>query len=145
MGCVAFFGACSAFMAYKATHNAGGLIIDGIITLGRTGATAFYWVIAALAAGFVLFALVLAVRRIAFPRILEVGADALSLPHGPWQRHITRIAYPDIQDLSEVEISGQRFLYVTVGGRRYTITASLFPDAHSYTAVRDFLFHKRAA
>ena len=33
LACAAFFGACAAFMAYKATHNEVGLIINGIITL----------------------------------------------------------------------------------------------------------------
>ncbi len=139
VGCAAFFGACSAFMAYKAAHNTVGLIINGIITLGPTGATVFYWVIAGLGAGFVLLALLLTARRISSPQVLEVGTDALSLPHGRFQRQTSRIAYADIQSVSEVEVSGQRFLYVTAGGLRYTITASLFPDTDSYTAIRDFL------
>jgi hypothetical protein len=139
LACAVFFGACSAFMSYKATHNTVGLIINGIITFGPTGATVFYWVIAALGAGFVLMSLLLAVRRIASPRILEVGVDALFLPHGRFQTQISRIAYSDIQSVSEVKVSGQTFLYVIAGGLRYTITASLFPDTASYVAVRDFL------
>jgi hypothetical protein len=139
LACAVFFGACAAFMAYKATHNTVGLIINGIITLGPTGATVFYWVIAALGAGFVLLALLLTARRIASPQILEVGTDALLLPHGRFQTQTSRIAYSDIQGVSEVQVSGQRFLYVTAGGLRFTITASLFPDTDSYVAVRDFL------
>src|SRR5687767_2477724 len=86
IACAAFFGACSAFMAYKAAHNTVGLIINGIITLGPTGATAFYWVIAGLGAGFVLLALLLSARRLSSPQVLEVGTDALLLPHGRFQR-----------------------------------------------------------
>src|SRR5438132_6347408 len=93
--CAVFFGACSAFMADKATHNTVGLIINGIITLGPNGATTFYWVISALGAGFVLLALLLTVRRIASPQVLEVGTDALLLPHGRFQRQMSRIAYSD--------------------------------------------------
>lgn len=126
-------------MAYKAIHNTVGLIINGIITLGPTGATVFYWVIAGLGAGFVFLALLLSARRLSSPQVLEVGTDALLLPHGRFQRQTSRIAYADIQSVSEVEVSGQRFLYVTAGGLRYTITASFFPDRDSYTAVRDFL------
>jgi hypothetical protein len=139
LGGAVFFGVCSAFMAYKAAHNTVGLIINGIITLGPTGATVFYWIIAALGAGFVLLALLLTARRIASPQVLEVGADALLLPHGRLQRQTSRIAYSDIQSVSEVKVSGQTFLYVIAGGLRYTITASLFPDTGSYVAVRDFL------
>jgi hypothetical protein len=139
VACALFFGACSAFMAYKAASNTVGLIINGIITLGPSGATAFYWVISALGAGFVLLAVLLTARRIGSPQIFELGTDALFLPHGRLQRQTSRIAYSDIQALSEVQISGQTFLYVTAGGLRYTITASLFPDKDSYVAVRDFL------
>lgn len=139
LACAAFFGGCSAFMAYKAMHNTVGLIINGIITLGPTGATVFYWVISALSAGFVLMAILLTVRRMASPQVLELGTDALFLPHGRLQRKTSRIAYADIQSVSEVRVSGQTFLYVTAGGLRYTITASLFPNSESYTALRDFL------
>jgi len=139
LACAVFFGACCAIMAYKATHNTVGLIINGIIKLGPTGATVFYWVIAALGAGFVLLALLLAVRRLASPQTLELATDALLLPCGRFQRHTSRIAYSDIQNVSEFQVSGQKFLYVTAAGLRYTITASLFPDSDSYVAVRDFL------
>jgi hypothetical protein len=134
-----FFGACSAFMAYKAAHNTVGLTINGVVTLEPAGATVFYWIISALAAGFVFLALVEMARRIANPRILEMGTDALLLPYGRFQKQTSRIAYSEIQSVSEVQFSGQKFLYVTAGGLRYTITASLFPDGESYVAVRDFL------
>lgn len=137
--CAVFFGAGSAFMGYKAIHNSVGLVINGIIMLGPSGATAFYWVISALGAGFVLLALLLTARRIASSTILELGTDALLLPHGALQRHTSRIAYSDIQAVSEVQVSGQTFLYVTADGRRFTIIASLFPDSESYVAVREFL------
>jgi hypothetical protein len=139
LGAIVFFGACAAFMGYKAAHNSVGVIINGIITLGPFGATVFYWIIAALGAGFVVVGLLLTVRRIANPQILEMGTDALLLPHGRFQRLKLRIAYSEIQGASEVEVSGQKFLYVFAGGARFTVTASLFADDESYVAVRDFL------
>jgi hypothetical protein len=139
LACVLFFGACAAFMGYKATHNSVGLIINGIITLGPTGATIFYWVVAALAGMFVLAALLMAIRRLGSHKVLELGTDALLLPHGFLQIKISRIPYVDIQGVSETQVSGQKFLYVRAAGHRFTITASLFPDTDSYLAVRDFL------
>lgn len=139
LGCLLFFGACSAFMAYRAIHNTVGLSIDGIITLGPAGATGFYWVVAAGGAGFVLLALLLTFRRIASPQVFELGTDALLLPHGFMQRQLTRIAYSDIEGLSEVQVSHHTFLYVSVAGRRFTIIAAAFPDKESYLGVRDFL------
>lgn len=139
LACAVFFGACSAFMAYKAAHNTVGLIINGIITLGSSGATVFYWVISALGAGFVFLALLLTARRIASPQILELGTDALYLPYGRFQKRTSRIAYSEIQSVSEVQVSGQTFLYVTASGLRFAVMASLFPDTDTYVAVRDFL------
>ncbi|MEI6398553.1 MAG: hypothetical protein WCO71_07280 [Pseudomonadota bacterium] len=139
LNCLLFFGACSAFMAYRAFHNTVGLTINGVITLGPAGATVFCWVVAAGGAGFLLLALLLTFRRIASPQVFELGTDALVLPHGFLQRQPTRIAYSDIQGLSEVQVYRQTFLYVTVAGRKFTIIASAFPDKDSYLAVRDFL------
>jgi hypothetical protein len=139
LACAAFFGGCSGFMGYMAAHNTAGLVVNGIITLGPTGATAFYWVISASSAGFVLMALLLTARRMASPQVLELGPEALLLPHGFFQMRTSRIAYAEIQTLSEGRVSGQAFLYVTAGGLRYTITASLFPDGETYAEVRDFL------
>ncbi len=141
LGGFVFFGACSAFMAYKASHNNVGLYFfhKNFITLGTSGATAFYWVIAALGGVFVLAALVLALRRIVNPGVLELKTDALLLPHGFLQTQTSRIRYTDIQELSEAQVSGQTVLYLTVYERRFTITASLFSDTTNYVAVRDFL------
>lgn len=126
-------------MAHQAIHNKVGLIINGIIELGIDIATTFYWVNAALGGMFVLTALLLIVRRIANPQILVFEADALLLPHGVFQTPTTRISYSDIQDVSEVQISRQKFLYITAYGRKFTITASLLLDASSFDAVKDFL------
>lgn len=141
--CVVFFGACSAFMAYKAIHNNVGLVINGIITLGPGKATVFYWVISALGAGFVFLALLLTARRIADPGILEVGPDAFYLPYGRFKKQTSRIACSEIQSVSEVQVSGRRFLYVTAGGLRFTITALLFPDTEQLCWRQGFSGFKR--
>jgi len=117
------------------------VIINGIIKLGTDGATVFYWVIAALGGMFVLAALLLAVRRIAYPQVLVFETDALLLPHGFFQTQITRITYKDIENVSEVQMSRSRqtLLHITAYGRRFTITASLLPDVSNYVEIKDFL------
>jgi hypothetical protein len=135
-----FFGACGALAVNKATHNSVGLIINGIIELGPAGATAFYWVMAALAGLFVLMAILLALRRIANPQTLELGTEALRLPHGFLQTKTALIPYAEIDGVSETEVNGQTLLHVAANGRRLTVAASLFQDTDSYLAVRDFLF-----
>ena len=134
-----FFGSCSAFMAYTAAHNKAGLIIEGIIRLGPSGAAVFYWVNAALSGAFVLLGLLLMVNRIVNPQFLMLETDALLLPGGLFQRRTSRISYADIQECLEVQIYRQTFLHLAVYGRRFTINAALFPHKADYAAVRDFL------
>lgn len=136
---ILFFGVCSVFMALEAMDNKTGLIINGVIKLDTVGATIFYWVISALAAGFVLLGFLLMGLRILRHQILELGTESLLLPSGFMQRKLSTITYEDIEKVSEVEVSGQRFLYVNAKGIRYTITASLFPDKKIYEEVKNFL------
>src|SRR5208283_4609137 len=58
---------------------------------------------AALGAILVTFAFVLAVRRIALPRFLELGQDALLLPAGFLRARTTKIAYADIEWTREIK------------------------------------------
>lgn len=134
-----FFGAGAAFLAHEASQNTAGLILNGVIELGPVGATRFYWVLAALCAGFVAAAAAALVLRVVRPQVLELGTDAMNVPGGFFQRRLSRVAYADIQDVSEVKISGQTILYVVAGGRRVAVAASLFADRASYAAVREFL------
>jgi len=138
----AFFGSGSALMACKAANNRIGATFGNMFRLGPQGATIFYWIISAFSAAFVIWSLLLVMRRLFNPKVLEVGTDALLLPHGRFQRQTSRIAYSDIQQITEAKISGQRFLHVIVGGRKYMITASLFPDNDSYTTLKDFLISR---
>jgi hypothetical protein len=138
-GCAAFFGAIAAFMGYKAFHNDRGLIINGIITLGPAGATVFYWAVAGSSAMFVVGAILLTVRRLANPQTLELTEDGILLPHGFLQTRTTRIPYAEVKRVWEVQVSGQTFLYVATGERRFSIMASLLPDMDSYRAIKDFM------
>ncbi len=134
-----FFGAGALFMAYLAISNDKGLNINGIFTIGPTGASVFYWIIAALGAGFVVACFMLAIIRIANPTVIELCQNELLLPTGRFHKQVTRIAYSDIQGISEVCVSGQTFLYVTASGIRYTVVASLFSSKNNYNAVKEFL------
>ena len=137
--CLAFFGACAFFIGRDANTNTSGMIIDGVITLGPGGATIFLWTLCAASCAFVLVALLLTPRRVFSPKILELGPDALVLPHGFFQARTARIPYAEIQDLSETRVNRQVFLHVISGGRKYAVTAALFSENGDYVFVRDFL------
>ena len=142
LACAAFFGACTAILALKAVHNDRGLIINGLITLASSGATNFYWGFAALNASFLLVAAFLSVRRVAAPKELELGLDALSLPKGFLQRQTALIPYSDMRGVSEIRVNGQKYLQFTACGRKYCVTASLLPDEKAYVELKEFLISR---
>jgi hypothetical protein len=139
LGSGLLFAACCPIMVYIALHPDEGLSIVTVL-LGSEGASLFFWLLALFSAMFVLKAVALAKQRLDNPQFLELREDALVLPQQPFfQIRIIRIAYADIERVWEVQVSGQTFLYLTSGGRKQTIVASLLPDMDSYIAVKDFL------
>lgn len=140
--CAAFFGLGTAVLGSKAANNDRGVIINRIIELGPDGATAFYWGLAALSAGFVTIAAFLAYHRVTFHQRLAFGPAAMTVPASRWSREEKEIAYRDIASLSEATISGQRFLYVTHTGGKYTITASMLPSKAAFGEVCELLAAK---
>jgi hypothetical protein len=135
---IVMFGICAVFMAYKASHNREGVIIDEIIHLGPSGAAVFYWVIAVFSTLFLVAGLLLLLRRVANPQILEFKEDALMLPQGLLQPLVTRIQYSDVTSVSESKVSGQTFLCLIARNRRFCIYAALLPDRESYGEIREF-------
>jgi acyl-coenzyme A synthetase/AMP-(fatty) acid ligase len=137
--CGAFFGLCAAVLGAKAANNDRGVIINRIVELGPDGATTFYWVLAALSAGFVALAAFLAYHRLTYRQRLAFGPAALTVPASQWSRKEKEIAYRDIVALSEATISGQRFLYVAHLGGKHTITASMLPSKAAFVEVCELL------
>lgn len=137
--CVLFFGVCALILGHEANTNTRGMTIDGVIALGPQGATNFLWTMCAASGAFVLMAVLLTLRRVFCPKILELGPHALVLPHGFFQARTARIPYAEIHDLAETRVNRQVFLHVISGGRKYAITAALFSEAGDYAFVKDFL------
>jgi hypothetical protein len=137
--CAMFSALCAAVFASKAVNNDRGLIINRIIELGPDNATTFYWVLASLSAGFVALAAILGYHRASFQQRLVFGSKGVMVPVSRWSREDKEIAYRDIVGLSEATISGQRFLYVTHLGGKYTITATMLPSQKVFAEVSDLL------
>ena len=87
---------------------------------------------------FMVGGMVLALRRIAFPRSLELGQDAILLPTGFLQRRTTRISYADIQWIQEGTIQTSPRLAIGANGRTFEFNPFML-DATGFLAVRDFL------
>ena len=137
--CVAFCGSCAVVLGFKAANNERGVTINHLIELGPDGATAFFWSLTACSCGFVAIAVHLAYHRIAFRQRLAFGPASLTVPVSRWSHVEKEIAYSDIKELTERTISGQRFLYVTHPGGKYTITAAMLPSRAVFDEVCELL------
>lgn len=137
--CAAFFALCTAVLGAKAANNNRGVIINGLIELGPDGATNFYWALAAVSAGFIVLAGFLAYHRVTFRQRLIFGQAAMTVPVSRWSREEKEIPYREVLALSEATISGQRFLYVTHLGGKYTVTASMLPSKAAFAEVCELL------
>jgi len=131
-----FFVACAAVLAWKATSNEHGLILDGIFTFTESGASTFYWILAALSLGFVLIGALLMIERAMGPVNLEITESTIRIPRGFIKRVITEIQLAEVVELSEVEVQKQRFFYLHTPGKKYFINESLMPSKENYEEVK---------
>ena len=141
--CGSFFIGCGVVLGDKALRNEQGLVINGIIQLGPTGATIFYWTLCILSFGFVVAAGLCALHRIITNQRLAFTSDAILLPFSRWSSKEIAIPYDEIVKLSSVEISGQRILYLYRNNNtKFTIAASMLPSRESFDEVCVFLEKK---
>ena len=87
----------------------------------------------------IIWAVIQTFRRLVLTRELELGADALLLPTGPFQSRTTRIPYADIECAQETVRSQYVGLDLWVKGRVFSISSILLPDKASYTAISEFV------
>ncbi|MCX6903488.1 MAG: hypothetical protein NTW03_08425 [Verrucomicrobia bacterium] len=117
-----FYGSLSVLMAHEARGTA------GVISVCFLGLSALLAVLA----------LILVMRRLMFPRVLELADDAILFPHGFPRTRITRIPYADIIRMTEsFRFPGSVGLATASGS--FEIAAPRFLDFESYHAARDFV------
>jgi hypothetical protein len=127
-----FFGLCGAVSLHMAFRQRS-LLADQLF-FGSLGALAFLFVIAS---G------VLVARRFFAPKVLRLEEEALVLPHGLFQKHSIRIAYAEIENLTQLDVYGTQFLEMIYRGRKYSITTALLPSAASFEEIKAFIASKR--
>lgn len=71
--------------------------------------------------------------------VLEIGEDAMVLPHGLLQRKLSRIPYSGITKVWEQELQGQRFCHFKTPHGKFVVTCALMPDPAAYEEVKAFL------
>lgn len=131
----ALFGANSLILGAKANSNDHGLIINGIIVLSKSGATTFYWVIAALSAVFVVVAMFLVFVRLTISQRISLTPTSIVLPKSRWSAKLVDVPHTDILNLSATEVYGQRFLKIEYRGGKFTIAASLLPRNADFETI----------
>ena len=85
------------------------------------------------------FAFLGTVRRLFFPRFLELRQDALSISTGFFQARVAKILYADIQQTSEVKRGRMTTFYLRTKERTFEINSILLPNMAGYAAVKDFV------
>lgn len=99
-----------------------------------------HWIFFAFGIPFTVFAFMLAVRRLAFPKFLKLEQDSISIPNGFLRTWIAKISYADIESWWEtVRGSANATLHLQVKGRTFEIPSMMMQDMASYVAVRDFV------
>ena len=86
-----------------------------------------------------MLALLLTVRRLAFPRFLELRQETMLLPSGLLRLRNTEIPYVGIEWTREARRYSTTTLSLRTTGRTHEIVSSFLPDTASYVAVRDFV------
>jgi hypothetical protein len=103
---------------------------------------AIFGCLVVLAGLFIVLACILVIRRLIFPRVLELTDDAVLFPRGFPKTRITRFRYADIIRMTESNRAGQSSFCMITGTGRFEIGAAYFPHVTDYRAVRDFIFAK---
>ncbi|HEX3890316.1 MAG TPA: hypothetical protein VHX90_05640 [Verrucomicrobiae bacterium] len=99
-----------------------------------------HWMLFVLGIPFTVFAFMLAVRRLAFPKFLKLEQDSLSIPKGFLRTSIAKISYADIENGWEtVRGSASATLHIQVKKHTIEIPSMMLEDMASYVAIRDFV------
>ena len=128
----AFFGAIAFFMGREAMFNDRGLVINGLIHLGPSGATVFYWCIAAIGGAFVAIGIPALFVGLFSSRQVTLTATEISAPGFGFSRTATVVKLADIQHLSTQVVQKQRFLNVFHTNGKLTINESFLPSRAAF-------------
>ncbi len=141
-----FFGSFSFYWIYRAMHNTGGLLLNGI-SMRPEEATFTYWVFASVCGllaclgGFLTWAVFTVPNR-----VIEITQDAIFIPQGVVKIRMVRIPYADIENVWEAKdkrsvFSGVNLLIATKSGN-FLIAPSGLADKKSYLVLKDYLVSK---
>jgi hypothetical protein len=127
-----FFAAIAAMLAHEAMTNDRGLVLNGIIHFSESGATTFYWCIAALSALFVAVGVPAFFLSLTSSHRLVLTDARVSAPKFGFSREPTVVPLSSIIGLDLQEIHRQRMLHIRHKAGRLTIMQSWLPDKAAF-------------
>lgn len=116
----AFFSVCTVALGLAASRNNRGMLIGGVIELGPTGATVFYWVLFTFGVLSVICLVALGYQRLRYRRRIVLGHQSIIVPANGWSAAEKQIDFRDIQTLTAFRLPmfAGRVLNITyIGGR----------------------------
>jgi hypothetical protein len=133
-----FFAGCLAFYVWRAGTNDRGLIINGLIELGTSGATRFFAAFALASGGFVLIGLWALAAHFRAPSYLVLDETALSIP-SRFGRKPRSVPYAAIRGVRLTRVQGQSMLQITTDGRNATLAAIMLASDAQLHEVAELL------
>jgi hypothetical protein len=98
-----------------------------------------HWIFLVLGIVSAIFGFLLAVRRLAFPKFLQLEQDSISIPKGFLRTWIIKIPYAEIENGWERASGSMDVLVLQMNRRTFEIHSMMLPDKASYVWVRDFV------
>ncbi len=136
-----FFGLCALFLGLKATENNRGVVIGGIIELGPTGATIFYWVLVAFSLIAVISSVAFAYQRLRYRRRIVLSSESIQVPANGWTATPRQINFHDVQTLSVLPMPmfAGRVLTITHTGGSCIVLSDQMPSRAAFDELYSLL------
>lgn len=131
------FGGFLASSIRTVLTNQRGLIINGVIKLGPTGATIFYFCETVLFGLMSLLLLCLIIRRVVNPHFVVMNSTGLTFLEGFLKPRRNRVQFQEIQAVVQKQplSGGARTLLIQTVGRQYKIDESRLPSRRDYEQI----------
>jgi hypothetical protein len=132
-----FFGMLMLMIGHGAATNHQGLIINGIIRFGPTGATIFHWLMAIVAAaGFLLMAS-LALQGFINPHALEIRLNGVVFWSGWLKPRPAIVPFAAIQSVGQQQNvkGGARTMVLVANNRQFRIQEANFANRQTYDTI----------
>lgn len=121
---IVMFGGCAAFFYFKATNNDRGLILNGLIEMGREGADWFYAILGLLSGAMAAAGLLGSWRISQIKNFqIELGRKEMTLPVGPlFRTPLVTVPYDRIDSVELLGAGDKSTVIIREGEQAYSVS-----------------------